>query len=195
MPTAAAAGNAPAASDYNEALRTPLDKAMNRLSGTFAGLILILSAIGTTPSASAKAYHPTAEEAIQRAEFIALVDIDKVEQQTVKGSPFDYHQQSSAKVKENYKGTLPSTVTISGAESFECAQCSFPVGEAIVLLKKSGDLYVGEGWGLSYLPVKNGKVRWFSSLKLRTADKEVAIKDAVSAVKTLTKSGVNIEKN
>jgi hypothetical protein len=157
---------------------------MNRVSRLCGGL-LVLSVFCAGQTAFPKAYHPTAKEAFQRAEFIAVVEIDKVEPSNAKGAHFDYHQQSNAKVKQNIKGKLPEIVTISGAESFECAQCSFPVGEAVVLLKKSADLYVGEGWGLAYLPVKNGKVRWFSSMELRATDKEVDLKQAIDAIKTM----------
>lgn len=110
------------------------------------------------PAAFAKAYHPTLRETIKAAEYIAIVDIGSGSKTDAKGKHFRYMQVFPATLVDDLKGTLPGRFKIFGSESFECAQCNFVPGRAIVFLKKDSDLFVGHGWSIACRPIKDGKV-------------------------------------
>lgn len=134
--------------------------------------------------ALSKAYHPTAKEMIERADCIALVTIEKCEdKETKRDSGYGYRQQSTAVVKSIIKGQLARRITILGAENFKCAQCSFPPGDSIVFLTKNGDAYSGAAWGISNLPVRNGKIAWFKDLGSRQSDVQEDVKKVVDQIK------------
>lgn len=131
----------------------------------------------------AKAYYPTAKEMIQKADCIAVVQIEKcAEKETNIG--LGYRQLSTASVKNTIKGTLPKTITILGAENFKCAQCSFPAGESMVFLTKAENgSYVGAAWGISNLPITDGNVPWFKDLNSRQSDVKKSLKDVIAEIK------------
>lgn len=137
-----------------------------------------------------KAYYPSAREMIQKAEFIALVSLDEPVQQEVKGS-WTYGEATDARLNKSIKGSLPSKFKIHGREDFRCAQCHFPKGESLVFLRKDHDLYVGQAWGISCLPVKSGQVDWFSDLNLRVSDAKVSLKDCIKQIEAESKNSKN----
>lgn len=145
--------------------------------------ILTLALFMFQMPALSKAYYPTAKEMIQRADCIAYVKIESCEAKQTKGSSYSYQQESIATVKRFIKGTAPSKLAILGAETFDCANCHFPVGESIVFLRKQGDAYVGVGWNIANLPVTNGKVSWFRNLEDRRSDVQMDITKVISQIK------------
>lgn len=142
-------------------------------------------AIAQLPAWS-KAYFPTAKEMIQRADCIALVTIEKCEakESSQRETGYGYRQQSIALVKSVIKGQLSKRIIILGAETFKCAQCSFPPGDSIVFLTRNGDAYSGSAWGISNLPVRNGKIAWFKDLGSRQSDVQEEVKKVVDQIKS-----------
>ncbi len=131
----------------------------------------------------AKAYYPTAKEMIQKADCIAVVQIEKCEEKETNIS-YGYRQLSTATVKNTIKGTLPKTITILGAENFRCAHCSFPAGESLVFLNKAENgSYVGAAWGISNLFISDGNLPWFKDLNTRQSDVKKSLKDVIAEIK------------
>ena len=145
-----------------------------------ASCITMLSA----PALNAKAYHPPAREMISKAEFIALVTLEEPVQIEKKGEgTWTYGEMTEAKLTKSLKGSLPQKFKIYGKEDFICARCHFPRGESIVFLKKDHDLYVGQAWNISCLPVKAGKASWFSSLDRIAPDTELPVEECIKQIR------------
>ncbi len=142
-----------------------------------AALFLLLA-----PSGWAKAYHPSAKEMIKEAEFIALVCLGAPQAIATKAD-WTYGEVSNAHLSEAIKGALPANFKIHGAENFICAQCHFKKGESLVFLRRNKDLYVGQAWEISCLPVKAGKVDWFSNLDKHSCDAQLPIADCIKQIK------------
>lgn len=158
----------------------PDAKRINRSLGlTFLSGILLLA----SPATLAKAYYPTAREMIQKAEYIALVTLESPVAQETQGQTWTYGEVSNAQLSKAIKGTLPANFKINGKENFRCAQCHFLGGENLVFLRKDHDLYVGQAWDISCLPVKEGKVAWFSNLDSRRPDAQAKLNDCIKQIK------------
>ncbi len=158
-------------------------KTAKRLGLSFISGVILLSC----PPIWAKAYHPSAREMIQKAEFIALVKLEDPVVQEMKGD-WTYGEVSSAHLNKTIKGSLPSKFKIHGRENFICAQCHFLKGENLVFLRKDHGLYVGQAWDISCLPVKEGKVDWFSDLDLRRTDAQTSLNDCIKQIKDTLKN-------
>jgi hypothetical protein len=152
--------------------------------------ILILTATAFSLAASAvcaKAYHPTAREMIKGAEFIALVSLDEpVKQETI--GKWTYGEVSTARLSKQIKGKLPEKFKIYSRENFKCAQCYFPKGDNLVFLKKDQDLFVGQAWNISCLPVSDHKVAWFSNLDLNKSDSQSNLNDCIKQIQSELKN-------
>ena len=154
------------------------------LSFAFMASTLILA----SPPSWAKAYFPSAKEMIQKADFIALVQLDATTAQEAKGTTWTYGEVSNSHLKKTIKGNLPANFKIYGREDFKCAQCHFLEGENLVFLRKDLDLYVGQAWNISCLPVKDGKVTWFSNLNLNRSDAQTKLDDCIKQIKDTLKN-------
>lgn len=155
-----------------------------RLGLAFVSGLLFLA----PPAIWAKAYYPSAREMIQKADFIALVKLEPPVAIETKGANWTYAEASSAKLSKAIQGSLPANFKIHGKENFKCAQCHFLIGENLVFLRKDQDLYVGQAWNISCLPVKNGKVTWFSNLDSRQPDAETKLDDCIKQIKVVLKN-------
>lgn len=129
-----------------------------------------------------KAYFPPAREAIKKAEFIALVTLDAPAKTEEKGGHWQYGEVSTAHLKRAIKGKLPAEFKIHGKEDFICAQCHFSPGENLVFLRKDKELYIGQTWMLAGLPIKDGKVAWFSNLDKHQPDKQVELETCLKQI-------------
>ncbi len=147
------------------------------------GLLFLAS-----PPILAKAYYPTAREMIQKADFIALVNLEPPVALETKGTTWTYREVSSAQLSKSIKGNLPAQFKIHGKEDFICAQCHFLKGENLVFLKKDKDFYVGQAWNISCRPVNEGKVTWFSNLDSRQPDAETKLDDCIKQIKGAIKN-------
>lgn len=107
-----------------------------------------------------KAYFAARKEMVDRADIIALVDLGAVEKCLEKGQYFEYQEKACAKVEKLYKGKLPNSITIYGAETFRCAQMRLVPGRAIVFLKKDTPQYHGSNWHLSLNHISGDKINW-----------------------------------
>jgi len=140
--------------------------------------------VASPPALHAKAYHPPAREMIQKAEYIALVSLeDPVPIENKGNGSWTYAEVTDAKLKKSLKGTLPAKFKIYGKENFICARCHFPKGESLVFLRKDHDLFVGQAWEISCLPVKAGKASWFSSLDRISPDTETSVDECVRQIR------------
>lgn len=147
-------------------------------------LILGTAAMSFAASAAlAKAYYPSAREMIKGAEFIAVVTLAEPVKTETHGQ-WTYLESTDAHLKKQIKGKLPENFKIQGSENFRCAQCHFPKGESIVFLKRDHDLYVGQAWNISCLPIKSGKVAWFSDLNLRISDKQSDLSACIKQIQS-----------
>jgi hypothetical protein len=149
--------------------------------------LLTVLTISHTP-ADAKAYYPTAKETIQQAVYIAVVTLGDARKVDIQGHPFSYREESDADLEKNIKGTLPKRFKIHGKETFICAHCAFTPGKALVFLKKDQDLFIGHGWNIACLPIKDGKVQWFKSLGERMPNDSVDLKTAVEQIRDQLKN-------
>ncbi len=99
---------------------------------------------------------------IERAEFIAVVEISKVEEVDVKTERWGYRQVAHATVVQKLKGNLPPVVKMHGLESFICAHVQFQPGKFLVFLERDAGLLVGCNWHFSVRPIADGKVEWYA---------------------------------
>ena len=151
----------------------------------YLGLSLISALLLlATPATWAKAYYPSAREMIQKADFIALVKLQPPIALETKGDHWTYGEASNAELSKAIKGVLPANFKIHGRENFICAQCHFLEGENLVFLRKDHDLYVGQAWNISCLPVKGGKVSWFTNLDARQSDVQTKLDDCIKQIKS-----------
>ncbi len=150
-----------------------------RFALSFVSAVFLLA----SPATLAKAYYPTAREMIQKADYIALVKLEFPIAQETQGQTWTYGETSNAQLSKAIKGTLPANFKIHGKENFRCAQCHFLDGENLVFLRKDHDLYVGQAWDISCLPVKEGKVTWFSNLDSRRPDAQAKLDDCIKQIK------------
>jgi hypothetical protein len=116
---------------------------------------------GTAPSAFSKASYAGEDEMIERAEFIAIVNVTRVENAETKAEPFNYSEIAHATVERTLKGTLPKNVKLHGGESFICAQVHFTPGRHLVFLRRKDELLVGCNWHLGVCAIKGAQVEWF----------------------------------
>lgn len=151
----------------------------------FVLILVACISLAFAPPIKAKAYHPPAREMIQKAEYIALVTLEEpVKIEKKGGSNWTYAEVTDAKLTKSLKGNLPGKFKIHGKEDFICAQCHFPRGESLVFLKKDHDLYVGQAWQISCLPVKAGKASWFSNLDRNSPDTEAPVEECIKQIRT-----------
>lgn len=73
-------------------------------------------------------------------------------------------------MRKIYKGQAPDKITICGGEDFICARVNQVSGEALVFLRKDGDVWCGVNWGDSIRPVKDGHVSWLNTPMSRLND-------------------------
>lgn len=133
--------------------------------------ILVLAALlqsGLNPCpVSAKAYFATRSEMVEKAEVIALLNLGEVENCQERGQYFTYQEKCTAKVEKVYKGKLPRSITIFGAETFKCGQMRIIPGRAIVFLSKDTPLYHGCNWHLSLNHIDGNKINWMAKVDER----------------------------
>src|ERR1043166_1386675 len=98
---------------------------------------------------------------IRESDFIALVDISRVDDTETKGTHWTYRRKAAATVSQSLKGSLPQDVLLYGDEDFICAQVKFQPGRYLVFLRRDGDLLVGPNWHLSVRPLKDAQVEWY----------------------------------
>ena len=72
----------------------------------------------TSNSAFAKAYFAGKKEMIEKAECIAIVNIDKIEKVQKKGQHWTYHQKASGTIEKTLKGDASGIIEIFGMEDF-----------------------------------------------------------------------------
>ncbi len=127
----------------------------------FIAFLCILGLVGFAPQSFAKAYYAPLNEMIRYSEFIAIVEISRVEKTATKSKPFDYSEIAHATVQKNIKGILPKSIKLHGGESFICAQVHYNVGRYLVFLKRDEGLLVGCNWHLSVRPITNQQIEWY----------------------------------
>lgn len=158
-----------------------------RKNGASQPFVLAAAFLLAASASLAKAYHPPAREMIKEAEFIAVVSLDEPVTLETSGK-WNYGEVSNAHLDKSIKGRLPNTFKIHGREDFRCAQCHFPKGQNLVFLKKDKDLYVGQAWQISCLPVNSGKVSWFSNLNLISSDTQANLDDCIKQIQSELKN-------
>ena len=129
------------------------------LSGLLlSGLLLLVGA----QQVSGKAAYYGPEWMISQAEFIAVVNIVKVQSNSVKGRAWTYGETAETTVERLIKGELPRQITLHGKENFICAQVRYQPGRHLVFLKRDGLLLTGVNWHLGNRPITADQVEWFS---------------------------------
>jgi hypothetical protein len=112
-------------------------------------------------AAQAKAHFAGKCEMIEKAEAIAIVNIEKVEPVKRKGRHWTYSQKATGTVEKALKGDLKGEIEIYGEIDFICANCRYQKGRFLLFLRKDGALWTGSNWHLGIRPIKDGKVQWF----------------------------------
>ncbi|MBZ0184961.1 MAG: hypothetical protein K8F91_01825 [Candidatus Obscuribacterales bacterium] len=140
-----------------------------------AAVVIALLSPHTLLPVRAKAAFKTRDNMIDNASVIALVDIEKVEPASVKGSLWTYSQIARARPVKVLKGSMPDNARLYGQENFRCAQVIYKPGRALVFLSMEGDRLVGNNWGLSVREVKNNSLEWFiDNNSLKTTNQQVS---------------------
>lgn len=98
---------------------------------------------------------------LKSADFIAIVEITKVEKTEKKTEGFDYSEVAQARVVQSIKGELPDNIRLHGGENFICAQVHFQPGKFLVFLKLENGLFTGCNWHLSVRPIQGEQVEWY----------------------------------
>jgi len=124
--------------------------------------IVILACSFLAPGAQAKAYFAPEGVMLQRADFIAIVEITKVEKTEKKTEGFDYSEVAQARVVQRIRGELPDNLQLHGGENFICAQVHFQPGRFLVFLKLENGLFTGCNWHLSVRPIQGEQVEWYA---------------------------------
>jgi hypothetical protein len=128
-------------------------------------LVLLVGAV------FAKAYHANRREMIERASFIALVEVEKPQACDYRGKTWTYGMRARARVLQRIKGDLPADIDLYGQENFECAQVTLRAGRCLVFLEREGKGYRGCNWGASCLPVDaSNRVAWLAGPESRHSD-------------------------
>jgi hypothetical protein len=125
-------------------------------------IVCAVASASLAPSALGKAYFAPASVMIQKAEFIAIVDITSVEAVETKTEQFDFRERAQGKVVQMIKGQLPPSIVMHGNENFICAQVRYQPGRYLVFLERQAGLLTGCNWHLSVRPIKEDKVEWYA---------------------------------
>jgi hypothetical protein len=120
--------------------------------------------------AGAKAYFQDEAEMVEKAEVIAIVDLEEPQKGGGEDDPFGtvgvgkyaYRLKAAAKTISVLKGKLPEAFEFHGGESFICAQCIPSKGRFLVFLQKDEEKWVGANWQFSLRPIAKGKIEWYS---------------------------------
>jgi len=112
-------------------------------------------------AAQAKAHFAGKREMIEKAEAIAIVNIEKVEAVRQKGRHWTYAQKATGTVEKSLKGDVKGPIEIYGDVDFICANCRYQTGRFLLFLRKDDGLWTGSNWHLGIRPIKEGKVQWF----------------------------------
>lgn len=108
-----------------------------------------------------KAKYYDNDSMVSNADFIVIVEIEKVEKVKIKpGEYFTCTLKATASVKESIKGNLKGQIEILGGELFECAQCNYKKGKYLLFLKRTGKYLTGFNWDLGIREISNGTVLW-----------------------------------
>ncbi len=146
-------------------------------------------------AAQAKAYFAGKREMIEKAEAIAIVNIEKVEAVKKKAKGWTYSQRAIGTVERPLKGDLKGQIEIYGEEDFICARCSYGKGRFLLFLRKDGGLWTGSNWHLGIRPIKDGKVQWFkddradfdNDYKVVFEHQELPLDDVVAEIQRMLK--------
>lgn len=111
----------------------------------------------------AKAAYQSKAQMIKYSQYIALVNIKRVNEVSKQGFNWTYSKEAEATLEKSLKGDLPKEFKIYGGENFICAQVALGPGEYLVFLNHSVEHLIGSNWHLSVLQVKDGKIDWFES--------------------------------
>ena len=138
-------------------------------------LIALLLLLMTLP-ACAKAYYATRREMVERAEVIAIVDVEEIQPTSLQGKHWTYSESAEARVVKCVKGQLPERITLLGKESFICAQVNLHRGRCLVFLKKDTPGYAGCNWRASCIPIdKAGQLSWLPTPGSREVSTRVSL--------------------
>jgi hypothetical protein len=127
----------------------------------FIAVLVAALFAGTAPDAFSKADYFGEDDMIDRAEFIAIVNVTRVDKTEVKGTHWTFSEVAHANVEQTLKGELPKNVKLHGGEDFICAQVNFKPGRHLVFLRRDGDLLIGCNWHLGVRSIKGAEVEWF----------------------------------
>jgi len=133
--------------------------------------------------AFAKAYFADKEKMILKSDFIAIVNITNVI--FIETDKQYRNQEANASVNKILKGNTENNITFFVPCFFPCAVASVKKGPYIVFLKHEKNKLSGVNWGLSYRPIKNNKVEWYSNedtLKLEEKDFVEVIEDITEVI-------------
>jgi hypothetical protein len=153
---------------------------MKSSTRVFVGIIFLLaSLIFMNPASKAKAAYASKGQMISTSEYIAIVNVGKVDKVEKQGFNWTYSQRADVTLEKALKGEPPNKFQIYGGENFICARVGLEPGRYLVFLNHSRDLLIGSNWHLSVRPIKDGKIEWFdgesfSPLKLAPEDKVIA---------------------
>ncbi len=148
-------------------------------------------------SAFGKAYFYTRSELIQKAQVIAIINVEEPAESpsSVQGhDPFEpvkrnwsYGQQAKVRVEQILKGDAPKEFVLYGKETFICAQCSLSKGRFLAFLSKDGDLWIGANWQISLRPIRDGEVEWYVSDEQRFPMNFQKLDEVVAAIRVALK--------
>jgi len=175
------------------ARRVPLQTSPQKLSHpkedtTVRPMALRCICLALVPGvALAKAYFAGNREMVEKAECIAIVNIQKVEPANTKGRNWTYSQKATGIVERVLKGAARGEIALYGQEDFICARCTFQSGRHLLFLRKDADLWVGCNWQLSVRPIRDGKVPWSKDGGARFEQAELPLAEALADIERIVR--------
>lgn len=135
----------------------------------------------------AKAYFSNKEEMVAKAQVIAIVEIKNLK--SLEPEKMAGNQQATVVPIKVLKGTLKSEEELFVPCFFPCAIVKLTPGKYLVFLERDKKVkrLQGFNWHLSYRPIVDGSVAWFSNNELnaglQTTELEGVIKDITNLLK------------
>ena len=129
-------------------------------------LFAILALVGASCAPlHAKAAFYSEDQLVERADAIAVIELDAPVACRIESSIWTYQQMAKARVVEPIAGKLPANLMLHGDGSFICGQCPLAKGRYLAFLTKVDTQWTGTNWHLSLRPIRDGKIEWYAHPK------------------------------
>lgn len=152
-----------------------------------ATLFAITLAFSSGQSSHAKYRFLSPTEMIQNSDVIAIVDISSVEDVETTSEHWTYTQRAHATIDQLIKGRPEKSIILVGKlkKKLCVPDWTLEPGKQLVFIRKrkSNDDYVSANSGAGLLPIRNGKVAWFSNMNTLDTRIEMPLSTALTSIR------------